>query len=383
MDAYRAALGTVYSSKLPKSNPFWIKVQGIPLHFWTEDIIRLIGQDIRVYEKAEITTLVVRMRVHINGRLPLIKSSVLELSNGEDITASLVYEKLDKHCTYCQRLDHENRDCLKAKADKREALIIAVSMADKSQSASSPGRHPQGNQQRRTNSYTVPEKSEENWNNIKDREDCYSQRSRCDDYHKQGTGNAKVGYGKNIEERTSLRKRFHPYQHQRDEYHAPSRYHQPRNMIYRETQRSSQDPLRMPPPPPPVERNERRADGYREESSASKVAQPISARGTPLRNGQLELPREVVDEALGELREAMTQYTLCTDPTESAARKERMRKAEEEGDFEETAIQMARTALATKAATFEKDRPIESAERIPALLRLGSPILTPAQQGDP
>lgn len=202
MDAYRAALGTVYSSKLPKSNPFWIMVQGIPLHLWTEDIIRLIGQDIGVYEKAEITTLVVRMRVHINGRLPLIKSSVLELSNGEDITASLVYEKLDKHCTYCQRLDHENRDCLKAKADKREALTIAVSMADKSQSASSPGRHPQGNQQRRTNSYTVPEKSEENWNNIKDQEDCYSQRSRCDDYHKQGTGNAKVGYGKNIEERT-------------------------------------------------------------------------------------------------------------------------------------------------------------------------------------
>ncbi|CAN6830933.1 unnamed protein product [Brassica oleracea] len=154
-------------------------------------------------------------------------------------------------------------------------------------------------------------------------------------------------------------------------------------MIYRETQRSSQDPLRMPPPPPPVERNERRADGHREESSASKVAQPISARGTPLRNDQLELPREVVDEALGELREAMTQYTLCADPTESAACKERMRKAEEEGDFEETAIQMARTALATKAATFEKDRPIESAERIPALLRLGSPILTPAQQGDP
>ncbi|CDY17869.1 BnaC04g03500D [Brassica napus] len=133
MDAYRAALGTVYSSKLPKSNPFWIMVQGIPLHLWTEDIIRLIGQDIGVYEKAEITTLVVRMRVHINGRLPLIKSSVLELSNGEDITASLVYEKLDKHCTYCQRLDHENRDCLKAKADKREALTIAVSMADKSQ----------------------------------------------------------------------------------------------------------------------------------------------------------------------------------------------------------------------------------------------------------
>src|SRR5690606_32388933 len=62
--------------------PFWIKVQGIPLHLWTEDTIMSIGQDIGIFEKAEITSLSARMRVQVNGRLPLIMESVLEYPNG-------------------------------------------------------------------------------------------------------------------------------------------------------------------------------------------------------------------------------------------------------------------------------------------------------------
>lgn len=352
----------------PNLIPFWIKVQGIPLHLWTEPIIRSIGEDIGVYEEAEISTLTVRMKVHINGRLPLIKSSILELSNGEEINVSLVYEKLDKHCTYCHRLDHENRDCLKAKAEKREALALESSKVDKSQNASSPGRYPQGNQQNRNNSYSVPARGEETWHTRKEREENYVQRSRRDDYHKRSSRDNGAGYGKNLEERNSQRRRFHPYSHQREDHRDFSRDHQPRNMVYRETKRPSQAPLKFPP---------------REESSASKIAYSNSARGTPLRNDQCEPPREAVEEAMGELRNAMNQYTLCADPTESAARKERMRQAEMEGDFEETAIQMARTAQTTKDPTNTEDRPTESAERIPALLRLGSPLLTSPQQGDP
>ena len=49
---------------------------------------------------------------------------------------------------------------------------------------------------------------------------------------------------------------------------------------------------------------------------------------------------------MGELRNVMIQYTKTTDPTESEARKERMRQAEEQGEMEETAIQMVRASLA-------------------------------------
>ncbi|KAJ4901607.1 hypothetical protein Rs2_15558 [Raphanus sativus] len=56
----------------PSLIPFWIKVQGIHVHLWTETTIKTIGEDIGIYEEAEITSLSARMRVQINGRLPLI-----------------------------------------------------------------------------------------------------------------------------------------------------------------------------------------------------------------------------------------------------------------------------------------------------------------------
>ena len=110
------------SPDFPSMIPFWIKVQGIPIHLWREETIRNIGEDIGTYEKAEITSTSIRMKVHINGRLPLIKSSIIEYPNGDEVMATLVYERLEKHCSKCNKLDHELRDCLLAKAQRR-ALI--------------------------------------------------------------------------------------------------------------------------------------------------------------------------------------------------------------------------------------------------------------------
>jgi len=96
--------------------PFWIKVQGIPVHLWDEDTIKSIGKDLGVFEQAEISSSAVRMRVQVNGRLPLMKNYIIEYSNGEEVTASLIYERLEKHCSKCFRLDHDINDCLEAKA---------------------------------------------------------------------------------------------------------------------------------------------------------------------------------------------------------------------------------------------------------------------------
>lgn len=43
------------SPNFPSLIPFWVKVQGLPVHLWTEPIIRVIGEDIGLYEKADIT----------------------------------------------------------------------------------------------------------------------------------------------------------------------------------------------------------------------------------------------------------------------------------------------------------------------------------------
>lgn len=55
------------SPKFPSLIPFWIKVQGLPVHLWTEAKVKCIGEDIGLYEKAEITAVSARMRVHVDG----------------------------------------------------------------------------------------------------------------------------------------------------------------------------------------------------------------------------------------------------------------------------------------------------------------------------
>ncbi|XP_048631614.1 uncharacterized protein At4g02000-like [Brassica napus] len=110
------------SPSFPSMILFWIKIQGILIHLWTEEVARGIGSDLGTFEVAEITPHSIRMRVHVNGMLPLIKTSIIEYPNGDEVTATLVYENLEKHCLHCGRLDHEIRDCLEAKHQNKERL---------------------------------------------------------------------------------------------------------------------------------------------------------------------------------------------------------------------------------------------------------------------
>lgn len=75
---------------------------------------------------------------------------------------------------------------------------------------------------------------------------------------------------------------------------------------------------------------------------------------------------------MGELRDAMLQYTSTADPTENAARLERMRQAELNGEVDETALSMAHTALGIEADRQAVELTPLSRERIPATQRLGS-----------
>ena len=80
----------------------------------------------------------------------------------------------------------------------------------------------------------------------------------------------------------------------------------------------------------------------------------------------------------------MIQYTSCADPTESAARRERVRRAEEQGEVEETAENMARHMMNEQRAlrdSMEVDSLEEVTTRTPAVLRLGDASL-PAKVGE-
>lgn len=122
------------SPEFPSMIPFWIKIQGIPIHLWSEGLARTIGEDLRTYECVEISSQAMRVRVHVNGRLPLIKQTVVEYSSGDEVNATLVYEKLEKHCMKCGRLDYKISDCLEEKHQKR-AQRAELEEAEKSKAS--------------------------------------------------------------------------------------------------------------------------------------------------------------------------------------------------------------------------------------------------------
>lgn len=67
----------------------------------------------------------------------------------------------------------------------------------------------------------------------------------------------------------------------------------------------------------------------------------------------------------------MVQYANCPYPTKSAARIERYKLAEEEGQLEATTVQMVLAANSTQGLTSVPNPAPPSQESIPATIRLG------------
>ncbi|KAL0675749.1 hypothetical protein Bca4012_003730 [Brassica carinata] len=51
------------------------------------------------------------IRATIDGLNPLIKETILEFSTGEETILTLEYDNLANHCSACNRLTHETREC--------------------------------------------------------------------------------------------------------------------------------------------------------------------------------------------------------------------------------------------------------------------------------
>lgn len=84
------------------------------------------------------------------------------------------------------------------------------------------------------------------------------------------------------------------------------------------------------------------------------------------------LPADAIQAARVEVKDYMTQYVNCPDPTESAARKERLRLSEELGEIDEVASRMVRANLASHRADQELTPKEVTPERLSAKKRLGT-----------
>ncbi|WZY90701.1 hypothetical protein YC2023_047436 [Brassica napus] len=301
--------------------------------------------DIGTYETADITEQALRMRVHVNGRLPLIKTSVIEYPNGDEVIATLVYEKLEKHCVHCGRLDHEMRDCLEAKHQKKALLAEqgalqqtaddTINKEDRMQPTRSYAGGPRRHSPRR--------------------EDRYRPYARNDQPRRANYPNSRAADRQNS--RNEKQTRDDLPAERRDQSH------------YR--RRDDRSPSRRSVPPRNV---------HETYSGASHTAIPYGGKsrsGNPACEG-MELPPSPPRAALsleGEVNEVMRQYSSCVDPSESAARKERIMIAEAQGRLEESAALMVRASRArlenATTPTIHSPPSRETPERIPISDRLG------------
>lgn len=361
------------SPNFPNQIPFWIQVQGIPLHLWSEAALEALADDIGIRDSVEITATKARMRVQINGLLPLITKATLDYDTGEEIEATLVYEKIEKYCKTCFRLDHEVQDCPEGQRKEREALETRRQSDEPRRAQVEKQRFETLTNSRAHSNYRNLETNQRDnftsgYNRIGEREQSYQTEFR--------RRNSPPRRGREVSRSFSRNEGRNESRNDQPNYHnynleaASKSYH---SREFRRTDNYSSERTQSQIAP----RSGSNRPSWVEKTKQSSYRQvEVTESSRPILNPPMsELPAGALNEAMVEVREAMTQYTNCADPTESAARKERLRQAEELGEIEETAVSMVRASLGSVPEPMLDDtHQTITPTRLPALQRLG-PIM--------
>ncbi|KAL0686503.1 hypothetical protein Bca4012_086180 [Brassica carinata] len=364
------------SPSFPSMIPFWIKIQGIPIHLWSEALARSIGEDLGTFEVADITAQTMRARVHVNGRLPLLKSSVVEYSNGDEVTATLVYEKLERHCLKCGRLDHEIRDCLEAKHEKKAQLAA--------QETSIKSRASVTNLERPHRDADLPSGGPIRRSPKRDRR--LSAYSRIDYNQRHTHGRELPNYRSNTSSHHQLKEKqrfsdtsrirdrdrddFHQYQrksYENDRYRRSSPPHRERITI-------SGDSHSANSPKPTLRKVGRERSPLQDHINPRHVRDDVNSRGDPCIH-------EVTEPALGGVRDAIVQLSEQGQREDVAPRRMREKPSHQtQGRItsprstSQRRIPLANRLGPTNDETGTPISPIPtSADRVPIANRLGLP----------
>ncbi|XP_024009750.1 uncharacterized protein LOC112084850 [Eutrema salsugineum] len=130
------------SRYFPSLIPFWIQVQRFPVHLWTKETLQSLGDTIGQCEEVDVTPLTARIRVHVDELKPLITTSIVEYPNGDEVHASLVYERLERHCSRCMRLTHEDNLCFEFPSAHGQKKSLETSSRVKEHGTSTGGAPP-------------------------------------------------------------------------------------------------------------------------------------------------------------------------------------------------------------------------------------------------
>lgn len=109
------------SEDFPNTIPFWIKVTGVPVHFWNDDAFTAVAKALG--KKEAIDAKNARIQVSINADRPLKMEAMVEFPNGDIGKVNLTYEGLNRHCFGCKRISHDIYSCPDLSQEEREQKI--------------------------------------------------------------------------------------------------------------------------------------------------------------------------------------------------------------------------------------------------------------------
>lgn len=360
----------------PSQISFWINVQGIPVHLWSVDILESIADSVGKLELSEVTPTYFRMRVAVNGLKPLVMKTIVEFADGSEIEATLVYEKLQNFCKSCHMLDHVRDDCplFHREEARRTDGDLRPRRAFGSHSSFDSRRleDPEGDRTSRSRMDVLPR-------NPRAREGHQTDRSRR--FQEEG------GAFRRREGRDDTRERLRASDSPRRSFSVSEQdpvtslsnhsrdvgSHLSQRRHFTSNHGSGLESRHLPS-------SKDKGKGIAsEEAAPSGNSAGWRRDGSPVGNLSRLIPappplaKEAVQVALSEVRDVMLQYA---NPTESTARRERIRQAEELGEFEETAEQMVRASLpdpppVQQFQSSQADEGSSSQGRIPASQRLG------------
>ncbi|KAL0827656.1 hypothetical protein Bca101_051334 [Brassica carinata] len=295
-----------------------------------------------------------RMRVFIDGLQPLIWKTTLEFDDGRELVVTLVYEKLHNHCTTCYSLGHDKEAC----PDKPPTPApLRDNFERQTSDRSCPPQHnslKETSSLSRSNYQSAYRSSPQNFLRSNSRGSFSPGPERHRKNHERRAEPYKVHNHPSTERTLTVKvlyrdgpiyesarreDSYNTYQsreYRRYEQSGSRRGHQhprpARSLWVEKPNQKDHIPL-------PVERSE----------SSRLVGQPIQNVIPPPPPLPVEVHEEAISQAREEIRDYMMQYTNYQDPTESAACKERLRKAEEQGEIEEAATSLVRNNLVTQA----------------------------------
>lgn len=107
--------------------PIWVQIRNLPLNYYADKAITALGErlgEVKVVafdpDKPQIQDFV-RILVRFNVSRPLRKSMVVNLPEGGSTVVTFNYERIQKRCYECQRLNHEKDVCPLLVKKRRDA----------------------------------------------------------------------------------------------------------------------------------------------------------------------------------------------------------------------------------------------------------------------